>query len=78
MGAILLSILGAVLNFIVVFNKFSFEFLYITEKLKASGANEVNVRVYVLMQVVSAITIAPFINMLFAIEKKSDGEVLLI
>lgn len=64
---ILLSTLGAVLYFIIFPDKFSFEFPYISEKLEASGANEVNVRVYVLMQVVCAITIAPFINMLFAI-----------
>jgi membrane protease YdiL (CAAX protease family) len=64
---ILLSVLGAVLYYIFFPNKFSFELQYISERLKAKGANEVNVRVYVLMQVLSAITVAPFINMLFAI-----------
>ncbi len=63
----ILSILGASLYFIIFPKNFSIEHLAIASMLKAKGAIDTKLKYYVILQIISAMTYAPFINMIFAL-----------
>ncbi len=63
----LLSILGALLYFIVFPRNFSIELPVLSSMLKAKGSVDINLKYYVIVQIISAMTYAPFINMIFAL-----------